>query len=126
MNLKILSWNVRGLNDFQKRLIVKNLLREWKCDVVCLQETKLSPLDRQMVCSLWSCPYVDWVALDVVQTAGGVLIMWDRRVSERLEFTVGSFFVSVRWQGVGDGFSWVCSGVFGPNDNNARGQMWDK
>ena len=108
MNLKILSWNVRGLNDFRKRLIVKNLLREWKCDVVCLQETKLSTLDRQMVCSLWSCPYVDWVALDVVQTAGGVLMMWDRRVLERLEFMVGSFFVLVRWHGVGDGFSWAC------------------
>ena len=38
MNLKIISWNVRGLNDSRKRLIVKNLLREWKCDVICLQE----------------------------------------------------------------------------------------
>ena len=42
MNLKILSWNVRGLNDGRKRLIVKNLLRDWKCDVICLQETKLA------------------------------------------------------------------------------------
>ena len=37
MNLKIISWNVRGLNDSRKRLIVKNLLREWKCDVICFQ-----------------------------------------------------------------------------------------
>ena len=36
MNLKILSWNVRGLNDRRKRSIVKNLLRDWKCDVICL------------------------------------------------------------------------------------------
>ena len=49
MNLKILSWNVRGLNDGRKRLIVKNLLRDWKCDVICLQETKLAGLDRQLV-----------------------------------------------------------------------------
>ena len=28
MNLKILSWNVRGLNNGRKRLIVKNLLSE--------------------------------------------------------------------------------------------------
>ena len=41
MNLKILSWNVRGLNNPQKRDTVKNLLKEWKCDVVCFQETKL-------------------------------------------------------------------------------------
>ena len=52
--------------------------------------------------------------------------MWDRKVLERTEVLVGSFSVSVWWQGVGDGFSWACSGVYGPIDNNARGLMWDE
>ena len=95
MKLKMVSWNVRELNDSQKCLVLQNLLREWKCDVVCLYETKLVSMDRQMVCSLWNCPFVDWVALDADQTAGGVLIMWDRRVLEKLEVLVGSFFVLV-------------------------------
>ena len=59
MNSKILSWNVKGLNDCRKRSIVKNLLREWKCDVICLQENKLTGMDRQMVRNLWSCLFVD-------------------------------------------------------------------
>ena len=46
MKLKMVSWNVRGLKDLQKRLVVKNLLQEWNCDVVCLQETKLAGMDR--------------------------------------------------------------------------------
>ena len=25
-----------------------------------------------------------------------------------------------------DGFIWACSGVYGPNDNNLRGDMWDE
>ncbi|XP_075655074.1 uncharacterized protein LOC142625274 [Castanea sativa] len=83
-------------------------------------------MDRQLICSLWSCPYVDWVALDADQTAGGVLMMWDRRALEKLEVMVGQFSVSVRWKGMGDGFIWACSGVYGPNDNNVRGQMWDE
>ncbi|XP_075662980.1 uncharacterized protein LOC142632471 [Castanea sativa] len=83
-------------------------------------------MDRRMVCSLWSCPYMDWVALDADQTAGGVLMMWDRRVLEKLEVMVGYFFVSVRWQDVRDGFVWACSGVYGPNHNKLRGQMWDE
>ncbi|XP_050278001.1 uncharacterized protein LOC126719499 [Quercus robur] len=100
----MVSWNVRALNDSQKRLVVRNLLREWKCDVVCLQEIKLTGIDRQLVCSIWSCLYVDLVALDVDQTTGGVLIMWDRRVLEKLEVL----------------------GVYGPNDNNLRGDLWDE
>ena len=83
-------------------------------------------MDRQLVCSVWSCPYVDWVALDVDQTVGGVLMMWDRRALEKLEVRGGHFSVSVRWQGVRDGFTWACSGVYGSNDNNLRGQMWDE
>ena len=66
------------------------------------------------------------MALDAVQTVGGVLMMWDRRVLERLEIMMGSFSVSIRWQGVGDGFIWACSRVYGPNDNMARVQMWDE
>ena len=51
---------------------------------------------------------------------------WDRRALEKLEVMVGHFSVSVRWQSVGDGFTWACSGIYGPNDNNLRGQMWDE
>ena len=126
MKLKMISWNVKGLNDSQKCLVVRNLLREWKCDVICLQETKLVGMDRQMVCSLWSCPYMDWAVLDANQTAGGVLIMWARRVLEKLEVLVGSFSVLVQWKGVEDGFIWACSWVCGPNDNNMRGYLWDE
>jgi exonuclease III len=53
MKLKIISWNVRGLNNPQKRGVVKNWLCEWKCDVVCLQETKLDKVDWVLVCSIW-------------------------------------------------------------------------
>ena len=41
MKIKMISWNVRGLNDPKKRLVVKNLLREWKCDVVAYKRRKL-------------------------------------------------------------------------------------
>ena len=49
--------------------------------------------------------------------------MWNRRVLEKLEVLVGSFFVSVQWQGVVDGFIWACSKVYGPNDNSVRGHV---
>ena len=62
MKIKMISWNVRGLNDPRKCLMVKNLLREWKCDVVCLQEMKI-------------CPYMDWAVLEANRTTGGILLM---------------------------------------------------
>ena len=94
--IKVISWNVRGLNDLRKHLVVKNLLREWKYDVICLQETKIASMNRQLVCSLWSCPYVDWAVLEVDRTADGILLMWDKRVLEKVEVVVGTFSVSVK------------------------------
>jgi exonuclease III len=44
MNLRIVSWNVRGTNDVGKRSSINNLLKSWKPDVVCLQETKMESI----------------------------------------------------------------------------------
>jgi exonuclease III len=52
MKPKILSWNLKGLNERHKLMRIMNLLREWKIDFVCLQETKLEFLSRAIVHSL--------------------------------------------------------------------------
>jgi exonuclease III len=39
---------------------VKNLLRQWKVDIFCLQETKLEFISRSIAKNLWGCPYVEW------------------------------------------------------------------
>jgi exonuclease III len=49
MNLKIICWNVGGLNDAGKRFRVSNLLKNWKPEVVCLQETKMEKISAGIV-----------------------------------------------------------------------------
>ena len=126
MKLKIISWNVRGLNDPDKRLQIKNLIKSWKVDVICLQETKLEVMSRSLVKSLWGCHYVDWVYLGSVGTAEGILVMWDKRVVEKVEEVVGQFSVSCKFQNVEDQFGWAFSGVYGPNFVNERQYLWDE
>ena len=66
MTLRLLSWNVRGLNNPQKREVCKNLLKEWMYDIVCFQETKVSSIDVAFVRSLRGSPFIDWAVLDAV------------------------------------------------------------
>ena len=96
MSLRLLSWNVRGLNNPKKMEVCKNLLKEWRCDIVCLQETKLSSLNSTLVRSLWGSPFIDWAVLDAVQTSGGVLLIWDKWVVEKIDVFVGQFSVIVK------------------------------
>ena len=42
--------------------------------------------------------------MDAVQIAGGVLLVWDKRVFEKVDIVVGQFFVSVLLKGVANGF----------------------
>jgi hypothetical protein len=59
MEPELLSWNVRGLNEGDKCLRVRNLLREWKVDIVCIQETKLEVMSCSIVRRLWGCHHMD-------------------------------------------------------------------
>lgn len=45
VEMKIITWNVRGLGGFEKRKEVRTLIQD-KCSfILCLQETKLQVCD---------------------------------------------------------------------------------
>uniref|UniRef100_A0A2N9J7V4 Endonuclease/exonuclease/phosphatase domain-containing protein n=1 Tax=Fagus sylvatica TaxID=28930 RepID=A0A2N9J7V4_FAGSY len=113
-----------GLNNPRKREIVKKLLRDWRCDVVCLQETKLDQIDLRLVRSLWSNQFVGWEAVNAVNIAGSILLMWDKMVFDKIDSHLSTFSVSCTWKGVVDGFDWSCTGVYGPIVESSKGAFW--
>ena len=52
---------------------MKNLLKEWKYDIICFPETKLDSLNSVIVKSLWGSPFINWAVLNANHTAGGCL-----------------------------------------------------
>uniref|UniRef100_A0A2N9EKG6 Reverse transcriptase domain-containing protein n=1 Tax=Fagus sylvatica TaxID=28930 RepID=A0A2N9EKG6_FAGSY len=66
-----------------------------------------------------------WVeALNAINTAGGVLFMWDKRVLEKIDSAVDRFSVSCHWKGVEDGFKWSGTRVYGPTLDSERIAFW--
>ena len=49
MKVKIISWNVRGVNDLEKRKVIGNFIRAQRVDLVCLQETKIQGMNKALV-----------------------------------------------------------------------------
>ena len=64
MKIKILSWNVRGVNDPEKRRVIKSFLRSNRADLVCLQETKVQQMNNVMTRSIWVGRFLNWRALN--------------------------------------------------------------
>jgi len=123
MKPKILMWNIRGLNAIEKRLEIRGLLKEWKADIVCLVETKMSVISREVVRSLWGC-HVDWCYMGANGASGGVLLMWDRRVVEKVEDCVGRYTVACSLRNTDDNAVWAFGGVYGQNDDKDRRDLW--
>ena len=45
MKLKIMTWNVRGVNDPDRKKIIRNFIRYHRVDLVCLFETKIQEMN---------------------------------------------------------------------------------
>ena len=104
MKIKILSWNVRGVNDPDKRKVIKNFLKIHKVDLVCLQETKVQEMNIDMVRSLRVGRLLNWKALKVEGSAGGILLLWDNSRISLVDSVVGSFSVSYLFRMAEDGY----------------------
>ena len=117
MRLRILSWNVRGINDRDKRKLIKNVIKTQKVDLVCLQETKIQEMTSGIMRSLRIGRCLEWGAGNSRGAVGrkeGVVVFWDNMVLQMAEMEVGKYLVACRFKNCEDGFCWIFTGVYGP------------
>ena len=105
---------MRGANDSSKKKIIKSFIRNQRVDLLCIQETKIQPMSKGIVKSLGSGRFLDWRALDAEGSAGGILICWDKRSLDILDWEEGHFTLSCRFRNVENGVVWVFTRVYGP------------
>ncbi|WMV58897.1 hypothetical protein MTR67_052282, partial [Solanum verrucosum] len=72
---KLISWNVRGLNDREKRRVVHSLLSGWRVDIVCLQETKIEGDISEMVKQIWGGRWIRYACLKASGTRGAAIYL---------------------------------------------------
>jgi hypothetical protein len=58
--------------------------------------------------------------------SGGILLIWDRHVVEKIEKSVGRFVVSYMFRSVIENCEWAFAVVYGSNDDGARSILWDE
>jgi len=117
-NIKIVCWNVRGLNNAARRAAVRLFLQKIRPSIICLQETKLdsvnAPLAAEFLGYNWSSSFV---SLNSQQTRGGILIAWDQDLVNvgapvRRDFTITQTCTLLQFNS-----TFVITAVYGPSDN---------
>lgn len=78
INIKILDWNVLGLNCAAQREIVKIMIQQAGPSIICLQGTKLDSVNRFLALEfLWKiCMGYEFLTAD--STRGGILVAWNQ------------------------------------------------
>jgi hypothetical protein len=81
LDWKVLDWNVRGLNDKDKRLLVYNKIEESQCAIICLQETKRQDFDHSFIRSFCPKRFDRFVFSPSDGASGGLIVLWNSSVS---------------------------------------------
>jgi hypothetical protein len=76
--------------------------------------------------SLWGCLHAGWCYLPSSGAFGGILLLWDKMVVEKIEVCVGQYVVACSFRNVADDFTWACVVVYGPNIDSRRRSLWEE
>lgn len=96
--MKIISWNVRGLGDVNKRRLVKECVSNFLLDIVLFQETKKEVVGDQFVRSSVGASLSEWCALPAIGTSGGIFLAWNPNVVRKKDFRLGCSLFLFFWR----------------------------
>jgi exonuclease III len=118
--INIVCWNVRGLNDPDRRSTVLETISNTSCHIVCLQETKLALVDSFIAASIGGQRFQGFAQRPAIGTRGGILILWNKDAVDLSDFDIRTFSISalVRSKCGDDAFK--LTGVYGPTDYSLK------
>ena len=126
MKLRILSWNVRWVNDSNKMMILKSFIKIQKVGLVCLKETKIQEMSMGVVRSLGTRRFLEWGVVNDRGVVGGILVFWDNRVLEPVGMELGLYSISCRFKSCDDGFVEIFTRVYDPTLGSVIEDFWDE
>ncbi|RVW68269.1 hypothetical protein CK203_063591 [Vitis vinifera] len=83
-------------------------------------------MSEGIVRSLGSGRFLDWRALDAEGAAGGILICWDKRSLDILDWEEGQFTLSYRFRNVENEVVWMFTGVYDLFTKVERDGLWEE
>lgn len=112
--MKIIFWNVRGLNSGGRRKHLKELLFKHQVDIVCLQETIKQKFTSRELSGLIKGQDLTWEWIAPNGRSGGLLIGANKEILEVLDYKEGMFCHGLILKSVDSGFIWGVINVYGP------------
>lgn len=113
--MKLISWNIRGLNSLGKRRILKNMMRQEKPQILFLQETKCNSYAvKSIAAKIW--PGSLNAAVDAQGAIGGLVILWDSRTIKLDKIHANKNFIQGTFYIIGTNIHGLLTNVYSPQE----------
>jgi exonuclease III len=123
--MKVITWNIRGLNSPRKQRILRNRLKQEQPDLCFIQETKCNTDKMEAISNQQWCKY-KMVAIGGHQMAGGILTLWNPQVLSLIAAEATRHTLTVHMQIIGNTKVILCTNVYGPQvSEEKRGMIRD-
>ncbi|WMV13881.1 hypothetical protein MTR67_007266 [Solanum verrucosum] len=109
-----------------KRRVVKNIMGDWKADIICLQETKLQGDLPGLVMQIWGGRWIKMACLEASGTRGGIMMLWDSRIWKGEVLEIGTYTLTCKFESQVQDFSCHITGVYAPNCYVERRLVWEE
>ena len=113
LDWRVLCWNVRGLNDKDKRLLIYNKIDESNCSVICLQETKCEDFDHAFIRTFCPKRFDRFVFSPSVGASGGLIVLWNSKVFEGQLLEITRSAIRISFFSAHNSDTWTLVNVYG-------------
>eukprot|EP00253_Pinus_taeda_P010254 PITA_10254 len=120
--MKLISWNIRGLNGPRKGRILKTMLKQEKPSILFLQETKCnSTILERIAAKAWPGELV--TAVYAKGASGGLAILWDARIIQLNNIQANKNFIHATFHLSGTNAHGLLTNVYFPQDTVQKSQL---
>ena len=121
--MKVISWNIRGLNGDHKQELVRNMIRDQRPNFLMIQETKMKKdlVKRISFSKKFCCE-----ASDSDGASGGVLTLYNSRAFKLTTLFKSSNAILCEVHHIQSNDSWLILNLYAPNTKKERNSFWTK
>ncbi|KAL4180208.1 hypothetical protein AMTRI_Chr13g124080 [Amborella trichopoda] len=124
--MKILSWNIRGLEQKSKTNSMRDLSNRFSSSILALTETKLPDPTLQSIRRVWGRRPCQWESIPTTGASGGIWVLWNPIEFNLLSSHLGNFSVTILLSGTTDGALFKFSTIYGPNSVSLCPRLWSE
>lgn len=112
--MKLLSWNIRGLNSQGKQRYLKEKIKNKKPQIILIQETKVLAVKLESILQSFK-PHYEAMVIDARDTADGIAIIWNPTEVVADEWIGLPCSLSGQFRQVGTQEALMITTVYGPH-----------